>query len=91
MIIPEPTSEHVCRKARGGERRNRGVGKAKKQRTSMELDTREKRHSARLLAKVIAAKEFPEDTDTDDLVVVDDDDDDDVTMSWWWWCDFPQW
>ena len=59
-------------KRKENERRNKADGKAKGQGTSMELDTKGKRHSARLLAKEIAAKESPEDTDTDDSIVVDD-------------------
>ena len=48
------------------ERRNNAEGKAKRQCTSMELDTKVKQHSARLLTKEITAKESPEDTNTDD-------------------------
>ena len=79
MIIPEPTLEHVCRNGKEDERRNNAEGNAKRQRTSMELDTIGKRHSGRLKAKEIVTKESPEDRDTDDSVV--DDEDDDVTMS----------
>ena len=43
----------------------------------MELDTKGKRNSARLLAEEIAAKESPEDTDTNDSVIAAAD----VTMS----------
>ena len=59
------------------ERSKKAEGKVKRQRTSMELDTKGKRHSVKLLAKEIAAKESPKDIDTDDSVVVVDE----VTMS----------
>ena len=48
--------------------------KAKRQRTSMVLDTERKRHSTRLLDKEIAAKKSPEDTDAVDSYCQ-------------WWCD----
>ena len=64
-------------KRKEDERRNNAEGKAKRLCTSMELDIKGKQHSTKLLAKEIAAKASPEDTDTDDSVVVDDD----VTMS----------
>ena len=59
-------------KRKEDERSNKAKGKAKRQRTTIELDTKWKLHSAKFLAKEIAAKESPEDTDTDDSDVVDD-------------------
>ena len=53
--------------------RNQAGGKAKRQRTSMKLDTKGKRHRGKRIAKEIFAKESSDDTDTDDSVVVDDD------------------
>ena len=64
-------------KCKEDERSNKAEGKVKRQCTSMELDTKGKRHSVKLLAKEIAGKESPKDTDTDDSVVVVDE----VTMS----------
>ena len=55
------------------EKRNHAKGKAKRQRTSMKLDTKGKRHIVRLLDKEIATNSW--ETDTDELVV------DVVTMS----------
>ena len=43
----------------------------------MELDTKGKQHTTKLLVKEIAVKESPENTDIDDSLGVDDD----VTMS----------
>ena len=67
-------------KCKEDERRNNAKGKTKRQHPSIELDSKGKRHSARLLAKEIGAKESLEDTDTDDSVVVDNH----VTMSESW-------
>ena len=70
-----PTS-HIRTRLQKYKRMKEGTmlkGKAKRLRTTMELDTYRKGHSARLLAKEIAAKESPEFIDPDDSVVVDDD------------------
>ena len=76
MII----AEHICRNARRMKEGTRLRIKPKGSAPTWNEVPKGKWHSGRLLAKEIAVKESPEDTDTDNSVIVDDD----TTMSENW-------